>query len=80
MKVIKAVTMRGGLDKPTSQQLQARIAELEQQRNELSKAALQVIWQVRTQHMATNKTDAANKLARTMARLEYIAKAQGVQS
>ena len=35
MKVIKAATMRGGLDKPTNQQLQARIAELEQQHAEL---------------------------------------------
>ena len=38
---IKAVTMRGGLDKPTTQQLQARIAELEQQHDELLAAFIE---------------------------------------
>lgn len=53
----------------------SRIKELEQQRDELQKAALQLIWQIKTQDMAADKTDAANKLSRAIARLEYIAKA-----
>ncbi len=41
---------------------------------ELRRAALCVAWQVRTQYMATNKADAANKLSHELARLEAIAK------
>lgn len=51
-----------------------KVLALTKQHDELRRAALQVAWQIKTQHMATNKTDAANKLARAVSRLEYIAR------
>ncbi len=74
---IDLITKGGGFQQITTS-WSAALREAEQQRDELRRAALQVVWQVRTKHLATNKTDAANKLANAMNRLEAIAKHKGM--